>query len=356
MILFNLSTLEILRFVFNPTIKLFQWTAAKESMRVLITGATGFLGNNLVLRLIEQGHQVTAAVRLSSDLRPLAGMACDTVPLNLSDLSEIQRSLEGIDVVIHAAAKIHLGLSEQESSFSANVKSTDALAQAARWKKIRMIYVSTVDTLAAASPLSTNCENDIDPQKSEAAYVVSKRAAEQHFLSQVELGLDGVIVNPGFMIGPRDWKPSSGRMMISLWKQPILFFAPGGGCSAVDVRDVATGIVNAIDRAETGQRYILAGTNLSYLELWRLMANIMGKRPPVRAMRNTLANCVGMVGDGFGRIIGRETELNSISLKMGQMYHWYSSQKAIDHLDYQISDLEVAIQDAWNWFNQHNYV
>ncbi len=325
-------------------------------MRVLVTGATGFLGNNLVLRLIEQGHQVTAAVRLSSDLRPLLGIACDTVSLRLSDLSEIQRTLEGIDVVIHAAAKIHLGRSEQESSYVANVESTEALAQAARWKKIRMIYVSTVDTLAAASRSSVNSEIDIDPSKSKAAYVVSKRTAEQHFLSEVALGLDGVIVNPGFMIGPRDWKPSSGRMLINLWKQPLLFFAPGGGCSAVDVRDVAAGIVNAIDRAQSGQRYILAGTNLSYLDLWRLMAKVLGKRPPVRAMRNRLATCVGIVGDGFGWITGSEPELNSISLQMGQMYHWYSSQKAIDQLNYQISDLEIAIQDAWNWFNQNNYV
>jgi dihydroflavonol-4-reductase len=219
-----------------------------------------------------------------------------------------------------------------------------------------MVLVSTVDTLAAATEHTVVDEKQTDPIKLECAYILSKREAEQVLLNEVESGLDGLIVNPGFLIGPWDTKPSSGKMMLMLWKQPILLYAPGGGCSAVDVRDVTDGIINAIKLGKRGERYILAGQNLTYLELWKMMAKVMGKRPPRIRMSSALATVLGWVCDAVSRIIRREGELNSASIKLGQMYNWYSSDKARREIGYRVTDVEVALQDAWDWFKQNKLV
>lgn len=144
--------------------------------------------------------------------------------------------------------------------------------------------------------------------------------------------------------------------MIMLWKQPILFFAPGGGCSAVDVRDVTDGIISTIKLGKRGERYILAGQNITYLELWQLMAKVMGKRPPRVRMGIFLATVLGWVCDAISKITGREGELNSASIKLGQMYNWYSSDKARREIGYRVTDIEVAMRDAWDWFKQNGFV
>ncbi len=325
-------------------------------MRILITGATGFLGNNLIRALLEQGHEVIAAVRLSSDPRPVAGLEIEIRNLDLSDSGEINLAVQSADLIIHSAALIHVGWTKLEESRKVNVESTRMLATAARRQNIRMIHVSTVDSLAAMEGDAPVNELQIEPSKPRCAYVVSKREAEQVVLEEIARGLDGVIVNPGFMVGPFDWKPSSGKMMLMLAKLPILYFAPAGGCSVVDVRDVAEGIVSAIRHGRTGERYVLAGKNMSYLDLWRLMAKVINKRPPARPLSNWLAHCVGRIGDMCAKVSHYESEINSASLSMGQMFHWYSSEKAEKELGYRIGDVEDALQDAWEWFKKNDYI
>ncbi len=326
-------------------------------MRILVTGATGFLGNNLVRMLVEDRHEVVAGVRTSSDRRPLQDLSVEQRELDLNDETSVDEATQSVDVVVHTAAMIHLGWSKIEESRIANVETTRLLASSARRHGVRFIYVSTVDTLAAATRNSVVDETQLEPAKPPCAYVISKREAEQVVLQEVAAGLDGLIVNPGFLVGPWDWKPSSGRMMLMLRKQPLLFFAPGGGGSVVDVRDVADGIIRAIASGRAGERYILGGQNMTYLELWKMMARVMGKwPPPVRAMSNLMAGAIGRVGDGLGFLLRRELEINSASLIQGQLYNWYSSQKAHDELGFQITNVEDAIRDSWEWFQTNGYV
>lgn len=325
-------------------------------MKILVTGATGFLGNNLVRALLRDQHEITASVRQASDPRPLTGLELDRLSLDLSDSVAVNSAVNQADLVIHAAAMVHIGWTKLDSSRQVNVGSTKLLAEAARRHKIRMIHVSSVDTLASADGNSLVDETQTEPAKPACAYVVSKRESELAVLEEVERGLDAVIVNPGFMIGPWDWKPSSGKMMLSLKKIPFLYFAPGGGCTVVDVRDVAEGIVSAIKHGRTGEKYILGGKNVSYLELWQMMAKAMKKRPPVRGMSNRLAGLVGRCGDFASRFARQELEVNSASVELGQLFHWYTSQKAETELGYRIGDVENAIKDAWDWFERYKYV
>ena len=324
-------------------------------MRVLVTGATGFLGNNLCRTLIQQGHQPVAAVRSVSDLRALDGLAVEILTVDFESTSDLSLALDSVDAVVHAAAMIHLGWTKLAASRKINVDMTVRIAQLARRKNIRMILVSSVNALGMASPENIGTEDQLDPPQPANNYVVSKREAETEFLLEVANGLDGVIVNPGFLIGPYDWKPSSGKMMTLIYNN-FIFFVPGGGCSVVDVRDVATGIISAIENGQAGQRYILAGHNMSYFELWDRMANAMKCGGPKRKFRNPFANAIGWVSDSVGKLIRKELEVNSAMMQMGQIHHYYSSDKAVTELGYQIGDVEVAIADAFDWFVANGYL
>jgi len=323
-------------------------------MKILVTGATGFLGNNLTRKLVQQGHEVVATVRTTSDLRPLDGLGVETVHANLTDAAAMAPVVQDVDAIIHCAALIQLGLSKRESSIAFNVGSTEVLAEAARRRKIRMIHVSSVDTLEDSKDGTPTTETDDEEPKFDCSYVVSKRAACNAFMKEVDKGLDGVTVCPGFMLGPYDWKPSSGEMLLFVAKTP-LFFVAAGGCCVVDVRDVADGIVAALQRGGTGEKYILGGENISYKELWTRMAKVIGCQPPRMKIGNLTASLVGKVGDLISKFTKEELALNSAMIGMGQLLNWHSSQKAIDELDYSIGDIDIAIEDAWKWFQLHEY-
>ena len=323
-------------------------------MQILLTGSTGFLGNNVLRHLLQDGHQVTVTNRHTSDPRPLDGLDLETLQIDLNDPNAVGNAVSHVDLVIHSAATIHLGWTQLEASRHFNVRATQGLAQAARRHNIRMIHVSTVDALAPASNTTVMSETDQHPSKPACSYVVSKREAEIVFLEEVQRGLDGVIVNPGFMVGPWDWKPSSGQMMLAVAKGAGLF-APIGGCSVVDVRDVACGILSAIENGRAGQRYILGGENLTYRRLWTQMAQVVGRRPPITTLPNWVNWIAGTVGDLCGKISGKEPLINSANTQMGSLYHWYSSAKAECELGYKIGSVNDGLHDAWQWFRENGY-
>ena len=323
-------------------------------MRILITGATGFLGNNLARLLCQEGHSVVAAVRPTSPTRPLEGLPLERALVDWKDPGSVGSLVTDVDAVVHAAALIQLGWTRLEESRRVNVDNMVVLAQAARRHQKRMILVSSVDALGVSSAQAPADETHLDPPHPACSYVVSKREAETAFLLEVAEGLDGVIVNPGFMLGPYDWRPSSGEMMLALHRQYLLF-APGGGCTAVDVRDVAAGIDSALVHGRRGQRYILGGHNVTYFDLWTSIARVIGGRPPRRRLPDWLASAVGGVGDFASRFRKEEAIINSANTRMGQIHHWYRSDKAERELGYKIGPLDVALADAWEWFVAHGY-
>jgi len=323
-------------------------------MRILVTGATGFLGNNIVRTLLSDEHQVTVAKRLSSDLRPLDGLNVHAVDVDLTDLSQISPLVGDVDLVIHSAAMIQLGWSRLSQSRRINVEGTRVLAEASRRQNVRMLHISTVDALAASDGEIPVNETNLEPSKPACSYVISKREAETAFLDQVNKGLDGVILSPGFMVGPNDWRPSSGEMMLALWKQWVPF-APAGGCSVADVRDVAEGVISAIQNGRCGERYILGGENLSYLDLWKRMAEVMDRPQPKFVLPNWLAETGGRCGDLAAKFLKNEPQVNSAASRMGQLFHWCDSSKAKAELGYQLQPVDTALEDAWKWFQLHGY-
>lgn len=324
-------------------------------MKFAVTGSTGLLGNNLVRLLLEQGHQVRVGVRASSAKEPLRGLDVEIVTGQLDDPAFAQELLQGTDGLFHVAALIWMGRTRQEESRRANVTGSEVLARQCLSQGKRMVYVSSVDALASGTRNRLADESSLEPAKGNSAYVTSKRLAERALLGMhQEAGLDVVIVNPGLMLGPWDWKPSSGKMIVAV-TDGFMPFAPGGEISVCDVRNVAAGTIAAMAQGRAGERYILAGVNMSYMDLWRKMAALAGRRGPLKKIRLPMVVVFGAVGGLITLFSGRETTVNSAGIAIGQSLNRYSSDKACQELGYQIGSVDVALRDAWQWLLDHGY-
>lgn len=323
----------------------------REIMRIAITGATGLLGNNVTRLALDQGIEVVAISRNSSTARSLQDLKVDKLDADISHWESLDRIEGNLDAVIHSAAHIHIGWSQRDQGIQTNKNGTANAIRLARKHSARLIHVSTVNTLAIGSREVIADEQTLGDGQVPCTYVVSKRAAEQEVAEAISQGFDAVIVYPGFMLGPWDWKPSSGRMIMDLRKgAPPL--APSGGCSICDPRDVAQAMLRAIDRAPRGGRYVLAGENWTYFKLWQEITRQFASRSPWTSLRKPGQIVAGSAGDLFGKITGKEPLINSAAIAMSSQFHWYSSKRAIDQLDYNIRPVERSIAEAIEWMRQ----
>jgi dihydroflavonol-4-reductase len=351
-------------------------------MRVFVTGGTGLLGNTVIRHLRSEGHDVLALIRNEPDPEVFAGLGVQLLLCDLNASSDgaitdsllggvgergedakyrengvdsIEDAIASSDAVIHCAALIHLGWKQMEESMRVNRDGTRRLVDACLRYRKKLISVGTVNTIALGSPQTFADENtplEHAGGQIECAYVKSKRSSLQVVREGVSEGLDAVIVHPGFMLGPWDWKPSSGRMMLEVgtgWK-PV---APSGGCSLCDSRDVAAAVLSALKAdLQSGREFILAGHNWTYLKLWTEMAKRMGTRPPLRAAGPGMEYLAGLAGDFLTRVTGKEPDFNSAGVAMSGQFHWYSSRRAQTELSYQIRDAGETLDAAGAWIRE----
>ena len=160
--------------------------------------------------------------------------------------------------------------------------------------------------------------------------------------------------HPLLFFGPWDWKPSSGKMILALTEK-FLPMAPSGGISVGDARNIAAGILAAMQRGSSGQRYVLAGDNVSYLQLWRKIAGLVKRRGPITAMRTPMKKILSVGGDFYTRVTKSETEINSEALRLGACWNFYDSSKAVNELGYDPGNYETALRDSWNWLVENGY-
>jgi dihydroflavonol-4-reductase len=323
-------------------------------MTILVTGATGLVGNNLLRLLLARGDQVRALVREGKDPRPLAGLDVEHALGDVRDAEAVRKAMAGVSAVIHAAGHIHLGWSGLDQAREINVEGTRNVAAAAREAGARLVHVSSNNAMAVGR---RNLPVDEETPRAgfvPCTYVITKHEAELIVWKEIERGLDAVVVNPGFMLGPWDWKPSSGRMLLEVARR-FIPVAPIGGCSVCDVRDVSAGILAALDRGTTGRRYLLCGQNMPYFDLWRMMADISGGKGPWFRAGPVLRVLGAWTGDLRTRLTGRESDLNSAAVKMSGQFHYYSSARAERELGYRSRAPRESLEAAWGWFREHGY-
>lgn len=322
-------------------------------MKVLVTGGTGLLGNNIVRKLLADQHDVRVAVRAKSSRKPLEGLDVEVAEVDFGDPDEIDAAVTGVDAVVHSAAFIWFGQSKLEESRAANVDLTENLAESCLNQHVRLVHVSTVDTLGVSDGKTPVDENGSSLPKVQSNYSQTKTEAEQVIHRYLKKGLDAIVVHPGLMLGPNDWKPSSAELIIEIAKRGRMFVCPTGGISIADVRDVAAGTVVATEKAETGQHYVLAGKNMPYRELCYLIADACGVSKPL-GRTGPVAILGGLVVHAFNSLLGKESIINPTAMGLARQQHFYSSQKAVEELGYQNRPLDETIKDAVDWLRSEN--
>ena len=330
-------------------------------MRIFVTGGTGLLGNTILRQLSDDDHDLVALVRdqpgSTSTRASLEGIGAELAAGDLTAKDTIFSAVQGCDAVIHSAALIHLGWKRLDESMKVNRDGTRMIVDACCKHNVPLIHVGTVDTLAVGTRREVANEEtprDANGGKIPCSYVLSKRASVDEVIAGVDRKLRCAIVHPGFMLGPWDWKPSSGRMIVEVVKawRPI---APSGGASICDSRDVASGAISAMNKLianeipSNGRQYILAGENWTYYELWKEITHRCGVRGPIMPAGPAQRWIGRVAGDVMNKFSAGEGDLNSAAVRMSSQFHWYDSSRAKEELGYRSRDPNESIDDSIDW-------
>ena len=330
-----------------------------STMAIFVTGGTGFLGVNLVRRLVERGHRVRLLARPNASRLGLESDLIEFVTGDVTDNQSVFNAMTGCDQVYHLAAWVQVSSWGMETARSVNVEGTRNVCDAALKHGVqRMVHTSSIATIAAGT-----LDHPADEQTSwnlqylKVPYYVTKRESEDVVQDYIKQGLVAVIVNPTYLVGPWDIKPSAGRMLIRMARQRFRLLPSSGGINYVDVRAAADGHLLAMERGKTGERYVLGGENLSFRTFWDRVAGIAG----VSVVGLTVPYAIAYPAYACGSLLGylmpcllRDANLSV--LRCGFLEHYVHSEKARKELGYEPIPVDQAIKDALAWFIENDYM
>jgi dihydroflavonol-4-reductase len=326
-------------------------------VRVLVTGATGFIGGNLARALWRRGYEVRALVRPGSNTLTIDGTGIQQVLGDILDPASVSRAMEGCQGVFHCAAAYTFWARDRRTTYRTNVDGTMNVLEAARRVGVsRVVYTSTVSTVGLP-PAGLGIEDTtLDPHHLVGTYKKSKYQAEQVALKLAAAGLPVVVVNPTAPVGPWDVKPTpTGRMVLDFLLGRIPAYL-STGMNLVDVEDVAEGHILALEKGRPGQRYLLGNRNLSLKEIFAMLQAVSGRRAPRWCVPFWLALGVGYVDEWVeGGLLGREPRVPLEALKVAIRPMYVSCQKAITEMGLPQSPVETALEKAVRWFTDHGY-
>ena len=333
-------------------------------MTTLVTGATGFIGGNLARRLAARGEDVRALVRPSANDVVIRDVAVQQSPGDLLDVASLRRAVQGCETVYHCAATYSFWAKRPGDIYDTNVAGTQRLLDAARSAGVRrVVFTSSVSTVGLPQGIgveSGELGNEAIPASPThliGHYKQSKYAAEQVALAANDDGLEVVVVNPCAPVGKWDVKPTpTGRIPLDFARGRI----PGyldTGMNLVDVGDVAEGHILAMERGRPGERYILGHRNLTLRQVFGMLAEITGRRPPRIRFPYWLvmgaAYCDQWVESGIMR---RPPAIPVEGIKVARHPMYVSCRKAISELGLPQSPVENALEKAVGWFTDHGYL
>lgn len=331
---------------------------------ILVTGASGFLGSRLVKQLIACGESVRGLVRAGANLDALQDLPRESFQLAYGDVlidHSIYRALAGCDRLFHVASNYSMWAPNPETVMAPAVLGTENVLRAARQRGIeRIVVTSSVGVLGTSDGPHTMDESHEFNVKDPETYYVSKLGAQAVVNKAQEQGMPIVSVLPSAIFGPGDLKPTpNGRLLLDYLRRSPDFRIPvfESGFNIVDVDDVAMGHVLAMEHGRVGEKYLLAGDNLTLEQLFATLSDLTGLAGPGIHLGPTTLGAAAAVFEIAARWTGEAPLMSRRTAKSrANRYVWVKSEKAEHDLGYRHRPLNETLDRAIRWFLKHGYL
>jgi len=324
-------------------------------MKVLVTGASGHIGANLVRELLREGRQVR--VLIHEDSRSIDGLDVEIFKGDILEYPSLLRAVQETGIVYHLAAAISIVGDRTGNVRLTNVEGTKNIIRACREAGIgRLVHFSSIHAYSSDPDNQPIDENRVPADARSPAYDQTKAAGNRFVREAVEEGLDAVIVAPTAVIGPYDFKPSRmGSVLLKMRKRKLMALV-GGGYNWVDVRDVARGAIRAEKKATSGSQYILSGEWCTVRELAESVFRVSGAKPPRLTSPLWLARAVAPFSEMLARFHHQEPLLTVEAVVTLGSHRLVDGSKAEKDLGCTHRPLDETIGDTLAWFEETGLV
>lgn len=319
---------------------------------ILVTGASGHLGNVLVRELLSKGEKVRALVLPGEDCTSLEGLDVEKVEGDILNQPLLERIFAGAKIVYHMAALVSIEKGKEDLLGRINVDGTKNVIRAVRAAAVkRLVYTSSIHAIERPPAGEQITEKlNFDPHNPAGPYDSTKAEASIAVLDAVKEGLDAVIVCPTGVIGPYDYRRSEMGEMILTWMKRELHFTIDGFFDFVDVRDVVHGHILAAEKGRAGQVYILSGERIAVDKLRELVQNATHSRTPAIKIPIPLALFFANFAEFFYRITRQRPRFTHYSIETLISNSFISSEKAVRELGYHARSLSETVTDTVHWW------
>jgi nucleoside-diphosphate-sugar epimerase len=300
---------------------------------ILVTGGTGLLGSHLIRALVAAGKPVRALYRQQPlpQLEDLSGRI-EWVPGDILDVSALEDAMAGVTQVYHCAAVVSFQAGDKDRLLKVNVEGTANVVNMALDAGVKkLLFVSSVAAIGRArAGVAINEECEWEDSRNNSRYSVSKFLGEMEIWRGIAEGLEAVIINPSVILGGGFWKDGSGALFKNAWKE-FPFYTQGVN-GFVDVEDVVLAMIRLMDSDISGERFIISADNWNYQQLFTIMAEELGRKPPHIAVRPWMAELIWRLEKVKGMITGKRPLLTKETAHTAQMKVYYENRKVLNAL------------------------
>lgn len=313
-----------------------------------ITGATGFLGRNLLGELLAEGWEVTALHRPSSNLGELTDLPVRLVAGDLHRPESLKAAMpEGVDAVFHVAGNTSVWPLAAGEQHRDNVEGTRHMVEAALHRGAgRFVHTSSFVVYDHSGGVVTE-ETPKTGARSRVSYFRTKALAEEEVRSGMERGLDAVFLNPSHIMGPFD-RSNWARIIRMVHARRLPGVPPGSG-SFAHAREVARAHLAAYSNGRRGENYLLGGADATFLDLAQIVGEVTDRKVPQRSTPAFVLQTLARLSLAASYLTRREPDLTPDGVGLVVGHHRCRSDKAVRELGYRPAPLREMVEDSYRW-------